>query len=269
MNTTIVDEISNILEDETLTVEERARLTKWVDKELLSLKSRLAMFKVGADDPEESSSRMLKKMRQPKKVISSSRLSPNKRRLYLSHKSRSGSKVLSIANDLVAVLTSDEEFPIDQCCVNPLDKLMTCYSSAHIRAAKKEDAGASINILIELACRMLVSQGQQVPSDARRKFPKDLATRQIKIYAKIPIDDSGKLLLSSPDYPVLSEAPKYWLSAYTWGTIAQILRFNQLFTSTLFWCPGEDSVSRPYFAIRDAYHVLIQELEAPNVHSSD
>lgn len=192
----------------------------------------------------------------PAIYTSSSLMSPDRRELYLGHKSGIRS-VHKLPDDITTQISSDARHPIDLCCVH--ENMFVYFPSTVINVAKVKDFDPAFSkSLGELA----IAAHTQLKTSSKlgdiSNLPRKKEMRNQKGYDRIPLDPlTGELKLDSKSYPILPETvqPKFTLSTKDWYVWLAILNECADSRVALMEFNGHN-----YFMLSNSYNLVIQRL---------
>jgi len=195
----------------------------------------------------------------PRIYESSSAMSPDRRELYLSHKS--GARTVSeLDEETTKSITKDARFPLDLVCVHhDIGKIaFACYSSKMLKVAKIQPASDNTATAIK-AIRQLstITTATRLPEDILQRLPRKTGMRKADNYDRIPISDEGAVLVSEDYYPTFSSSKKTTQSLntdrwYVWFSIVADFSNNR---TTLVKCD-----SKVFFCLTNGYTLLGEQI---------
>lgn len=196
----------------------------------------------------------------PRVYESSSAMSPDRRELYLSHKSGVRT-VVELDEETTKSITTDARFPLDLVCVHhEIGKIaFACYSSKMLRVAKIQAASADSELAVRVIKQLnTVTNLNRLPEDVLQRLPRKTGMRKASGYDRIPVSEEGAVLLSEEYYPVLPTSKTATQSLntdrwYVWFSI--IADFNNNRTTIV------QVDSKKFFCLTNAYTLLGEQLD--------
>lgn len=195
----------------------------------------------------------------PATYENSSLMSPDRRVLYLSHKTGVRTVHPIKAADIPNI-TTDARMPIDLCCVhrdNGIENTYVFYSSKMITVAKQQEEREDLGKLGTMAVQAIAAKPIKLDLKTLKNLPRKKETRHQNGYNKIPVNEAGEVMLNGEHYPILPESKRttYTLDTATWYVwLAILMEYGDNFT-TVFEHNGHN-----YFAIQNPYNMVVQML---------
>lgn len=196
----------------------------------------------------------------PQSYESSSLMSPDRRAFYL--KDKNGTReVHQIPSNMAAAVTVDARFPIDLCCTHIINekKMHVFFSSKMINVAKIAGEDEHLGVIAGLANEHINSKSHVANSSIMKSLPRRKGMRSQPGYSAIPLSSTGQIQVDPSSYPVIGDTPEpaYGLSTKDWYVwLSIILETSGGVRTTIMQIPDD----KTYFVLRNAYHIVVQEL---------
>ena len=221
------------------------------------------------EGPPKTTVPLMYSMSEPTTYQTSSELSPDRRRFYLSGRA-SDRQVSRLGTRALTKLTEDPRYPIDLCCfhMGSENPMLVYFSSKIVNVAKVSDQMSFADNLGVSAKIKLLAEGAalNVPSIVAR-LPRRTERRYQKGYNKIPLTERGELLLDPDSYPYVTE-PDLFLDTNTWYGIFTILGVDYPMRFGLFSTLLSQEEKEIWFTVQNPYHLVIQRIKVITVEDS-